>query len=165
MTGVDRQRRQDREDPGAEHGLQDARLALVQLRPTQDVDPFGGEQRRQLPVQPGLPSGDDLGPLTDLGQLLGGCQPIGRARSAEPGHLLSLQTGDADLEELIQVAGGDGQELHPFEERDVGVLAKRQHPLVEGKPAQLAVQIALIRWQECAVGTARPPHWNRLARG
>ena len=139
-------------------------LTLVELRPAQDANAFAGQQRSQLPVQRGQAGGDDLGALTDLRQLLGGCQPVSRSWPAKPGHLLPLQTGDADLEELVKVAGRDGQELHPFEKREVGVLAEGEHALVEGEPAQLAVQEALVRRQECAIRTARPPHRNRLAR-
>ena len=109
------------------------------------------------PVEPRQPVGNDLGTLADPGQLLGRRQPIPERGPAEPGHFLPLQTRDADLEELVQVAGGDGEELDSFEQREVGVFADGEDALVEGEPAQLAVQVALVRWQECAIGTAGRP--------
>ena len=56
-----------------------------------------------------------------------------------PAAIWSLQGGDADLEELVEVGRGDGAELGPLEQRDAGLLGQPQHPAVEVEPAQLTV--------------------------
>src|SRR5262249_12100657 len=71
---------------------------------------------------------------------------------------LLLQARDADLEELVEVAGEDREELHPLEQRQTRVAGEREHAPVEGEPRELAVQVALAgrRQREGAgVGTGR----------
>src|SRR5437588_7895577 len=50
-----------------------------------------------------------------------------------------LQSGDADLEELVEVGGNDGDETQPLEQRHRFVGRHRQHAAVERENAQLAV--------------------------
>jgi hypothetical protein len=42
--------------------------------------------------------------------------------------------GDANLDELVQIAGRDGQKLHPLEERIGLVLGLLQHAAIEAEP-------------------------------
>ena len=42
-------------------------------------------------------------------------------------------------EELVQIAGEDGEEAEPLHQRDGGVCGLLHHPLVKGQPAQLPV--------------------------
>ena len=51
-----------------------------------------------------------------------------------PGVDLVVQAGDADHEELVDVAGEDRAELHALEQRDVRVLGELEHALVELQP-------------------------------
>src|SRR5581483_8877517 len=51
------------------------------------------------------------------------------------------QAGHADFEELIQVAGGDGEEFQAFQQRIVRVLRLFQYPVVEGEPGRFPVQV------------------------
>ncbi len=51
-----------------------------------------------------------------------------------------LQPAETDHEELVQVRTGDGQELEPLEQREVGVESLFEDAPVEGQPAQLAVK-------------------------
>ena len=99
VARVDRQRRQHREDAGAEHGLQHARLSLVELRPAQDADAFLGQQRRQTPgtARPACWPGPWA--RSPIFATAGRRQPVRRSRTAQAGHFLTLQTGDANLEE------------------------------------------------------------------
>ena len=55
-------------------------------------------------------------------------------------HLLA-QAGHPDLEELVEVAREDGQELHPFEQRIALVARFVEHAGVELEPGQLAVEV------------------------
>ena len=55
-------------------------------------------------------------------------------------HLLA-QAGHPDLEELVEVAREDGQELHPFEQRIALVARLVEDAGVELEPGQLAVQV------------------------
>ena len=54
---------------------------------------------------------------------------------------MPLQPADALGVKLVEVAGGDGEELDPFEQAVARVVRFRQHALVELEPAQLAVQV------------------------
>ena len=56
-----------------------------------------------------------------------------------------LQAGDADLEELVEVAGGDAQEAQPLEQRQRLVERLREHALVELEQRQLAIDVVLRR--------------------
>ena len=67
-----------------------------------------------------------------------GVEPVGsRAGVARPDAPLQLR--HPDHEELVQVRAEDGQELHPLEKRDRGVLGLLEHPAVELEPGELAV--------------------------
>ena len=52
------------------------------------------------------------------------------------------QARDADLEELVHVAGEDGQELDPLQERVAPIARLEEHAAVELEGAQLAVDVA-----------------------
>ena len=66
------------------------------------------------------------------------------ADTSVPGLLAALQPGHADHEELIQVAGEDGQEAGALQQRDGGVGSELQHPLVELQPGDLPVEEAVV---------------------
>ena len=66
---------------------------------------------------------------------------VGRHR--EPGRDAALEAGDAHHEELVEVGGEDRQEVGALEQRDGRVLGQLEHALVEGEPAQLAVEVAV----------------------
>src|SRR5581483_8651514 len=51
------------------------------------------------------------------------------------------QAGDADLKELIQIVGADGEKLQPFEQGIGFVLRLFQHTPVELQPRKLAVDV------------------------
>ena len=74
------------------------------------------------------------------GELLGGRPAVRRQRRRSGVHLLA-QAGDADLEELVEVAGEDRQELDPLEQRVALVAGLEQDARVELEPRQLAVEV------------------------
>ncbi len=78
--------------------------------------------------------------LVDRFELFGNGERIGRHG---PGAelLQLLEAGDPDLEELVEVARRDGQELQPLEQRDALVQRLREHPLVELQQGQLTVDV------------------------
>ena len=48
---------------------------------------------------------------------------------------LLQDAGDADLDELVQVAGRDGEELHALKQRVRDIVSLFEYPAVELKPA------------------------------
>ena len=139
MAGIHGERREDRED------LVDEALAqaLVMLRHggvVEDRDAFFGQLLADGGEQPGLLGDQALDPGSDLGQLLGCRSAIGRG-GGRSGRDLLPETGHADLEELIEVAGEDGQELDPLQERIAFVARLVQHAGVEVEPGQLAIEV------------------------
>ena len=99
------------------------------------------------------------------GQLLVGGPAVGRAGDLAGLDLLA-QTGDPDLEELVEVAGEDGQELDPLEQRVALVARLVQDARVEVEPRQLAVEVGERRLGAASrgAGVARPVVQVRLVR-
>src|SRR5207302_999216 len=99
-----------------------------------------GEVRKNLLVeQPVLLRDQRVGALADHGEnLRRGRLPGNRYLVAEPDAL--FQFGDADLEELVQVARQDAQEPQPLQRRNPPVLGLGEHPLVECQDGELARQ-------------------------
>ena len=141
---VDRERHQDGEDLGLEV-LVGVRLLLVgQGLPGEDVDAGLGERglnvvhpRRSVADLEAVGLGGDVG--EDLLR-----RPADVRRDGQAGDDPALEPGDADHEELVQVAREDGEEVRPLEHGQIPVFRQLQHPLVEGEPADLAVQIPVV---------------------
>ena len=64
-----------------------------------------------------------------------------RRALGEPGGDLPLEAGHAHLEELIEVAAVDAEELEALEERGTGIERLVQDAPVELEPAELAIDI------------------------
>ena len=73
-------------------------------------------------------------------------------RHGQSGQDATLQPGDPHHEELIQVAGEDGEEVRPLEHGQIRVLRQLEHALVESEPAQLAVEVPVIRQGRVVAG-------------
>src|SRR5262249_14309191 len=63
----------------------------------------------------------------------------------DAGQHVAFEAGDAHHVELVEIARRDRQEAQPFQERMALVVGLRQHPLVEGKPRELAIDEASLR--------------------
>ena len=135
---------------------------------------------RQLPLQPGAHSvlaGDEgTHGVVDGIQLLS----VGHARLLV--HRLMVhgvqvvEAAHPDHEELVQVAGEDGHELQPLQQRHRFVGGLFQHPLVEPQPGQLPVlgeaQFSLVITHAppllpaCAADSPPAPHrgWRQRRR-
>ena len=69
---------------------------------------------------------------------------IGRPGSgAKARRHLVLQPGDTHLEELVQPAREDGEELHPLEERELVVFGEVEQAIGEVEPRELPVDEAV----------------------
>ncbi len=142
MTRVDRERRQDREDLLAEHGVELGQLALADLLVADDRDPRAGQGRGDLaPVEGDLARDQPLDPRANRPQLFDRRQAVGGGHR-HGGEDLLFETGDAYLEEIVQVLAEDRQEAHAFEDGQASVLRHRQDPFVEVEPGELAVDVA-----------------------
>ena len=122
MAGVDRERRQDREDL-VEEPLAERVVVLRDRGVLDDLDALA--RRAPADVGPKIARvvGDELeDPLAGRRELLAG-GPAVRRRATVAGLDLLAQAGDADLEELVEVAGEDRQELDPLEQR-VALVAR-----------------------------------------
>jgi hypothetical protein len=76
----------------------------------------------------------------DRAELLGCGAPVRGALAAGGGDLVQ-QPRDADLEELVEVRGEDGQELGALQQRVALVASLVEHARVEVEPRELAVQV------------------------
>jgi hypothetical protein len=59
----------------------------------------------------------------------------------DPGVELVEEAGNPDHEELVEVAGVNGAEASPLQQRHLLVLGEFEHPLVEVEPGELAVEV------------------------
>src|SRR6185295_10571729 len=66
-----------------------------------------------------------------------------------------LQTRDADLEELVEIARRNAQEFEPFEQRHLLVERLREYALVECEQRELAIDVVLGRAEIGLVHGAR----------
>ena len=108
--------------------------------------------------------GDELEDARARGrELLLGGPAVGRAGDLAGLDLLA-QAGDADLEELVEVAGEDGQELDPLEQRVALVARLVQDPRVELEPRQLAVEVRERGLRRAAARRGRAAATGRAGR-
>ena len=140
VAGVDRQRRQDREDVAAEEVVRRRLVGVAELGVAADAHAVLFQGRVQLLV----PAADlavqqraDLG--VDQIELLGRRQAVHRPRR-DAGGGLALEAADALHEELVEVAGEDRQKFDPLQQRHLVVLGQFQDAAVEVEPADLAVE-------------------------
>ena len=132
VPGIHGQWREHREDL-VEEALAECLVVLGDRRVVEQLDPLGGERAPDRDVDRRVVR-DELEDARAGGRelLLGGA-PIGRAGDLAGLDLLA-QAGDADLEELVEVVGEDGQELHPLEQRVALVTRLVQDARVELEP-------------------------------
>ena len=144
---VDGQRREHREDPVARRAAE--RLAAPRRSRSSQRTSVDALVRR-APGAPrrwktrGVPLHAARGRPRRSARAPRGAQPGGGAHG-EAGGDAALEAGHADHEELVEVAGEDGQEAGPLEQRHGRVLGELEHPLVELQPGQLAVEEAVGR--------------------
>ena len=101
------------------------------------------------------------GGLDGLNLLLGGMAVV--AEGGDAGIHLGLQGGHPHHEEFIEVVAEDGAELRLLQQGGVFVERLRQHPVVEGDPAQLPVDIELGIHERCSVGIGHKGEGSNLS--
>ena len=91
-----------------------------------------------------MAAGELLCPLPDAPQLFARRQPVGGAH--RQAHLVAaFQSRDPDHVELVEVGRENGEELRAFQQWKRGVGGQRQHAGVEVQPAELAIEVTLLR--------------------
>ena len=109
---------------------------IVPLGREEDLHALGFQGRQDVAAQHLVLAFDQLARADGQRGNAGACR--GRQRGVASGDFLQL--GHADLEQLVEVAGDDGDVAQPFQQRSVGGFGQRQHAAVEGDDALLAVQ-------------------------
>ena len=137
---VETDRRQQRPDVALVGAGDPVALGGGKVGPADQVDALARQGRQHLVVQQPVLLGDQRPDLdADLAQQ----RPRRRCRHAGgrvPAAQLFLDTGDPDLEELVEIAAEDAQEPQAFEQRDVAVRGQRQHAAIECEQRELAIQ-------------------------
>ena len=120
VAGVERQRRQHRADVDVEVPLEDTRGRRRCTRPGSSTT---------------MPSSASCGRSVS-------CQKSDSSCEHRRGLVARARIGlvEAHHEELVEVVGGDAEKLDALEQRMAGP-GLLQHPLVEGQPAELAVEV------------------------
>ena len=66
-------------------------------------------------------------------------------RHSNAGDDASLEAGNTDHEEFVEIARKDCQEVDPLEQRNGGVLSKLKNALIKGQPTDLSIEEPLNR--------------------
>ena len=138
MRGVDRERRQDREDLIGELVIKPCAVLARQRVGFDHHDAGIGQRGAQF--APGLLLiGDQLGRHgIDARELLGRRQPVVGQRG-DTGVDHAFEAGDAHHVEFVEVRRRDGKKAQPLQHGVTQVLRLLQNAAVEGKPGQFAV--------------------------
>ena len=141
---VDGQGREHREDPVPEHPVQPLLLPAVELVPPHDGDALLDQGGADLVLEhAGMPCHQVVGDQRDVFENLARFQTGGGAHG-QAGRDTALEAGHADHEELVEVAGEDGQIAGAFQQRLRLVGGQLQDALVELQPGDLTVEEAVL---------------------
>ncbi len=147
MRRIDGQRRQNRKHMQQEILFEPGEFRLGQILRIDENDAGRLEFAAQFAPAALLFGGEQARALADLDQLLGGRQPVFRARIDAGAHL-AAQTRDADHEEFVEIIGRDREKPQLLEQRVIAVRRFLQHAAIEFEPGQFAVDEALRRARE-----------------
>ena len=137
MARVDGERGEDRVDL-IEEALSQGVVVLRDGGQIDQLDAFGRELGAEVGGDRRVLVHELDDPRPGRIQLLGGGWSV-RRRLRRAGFDLLAQTRDADLEELVEVAGEDGQEANALEERVALVTSLVEDAGGEVEPRQLPV--------------------------
>ena len=142
---IDRERHEHGEDLGGEDLVQRQPVGLAEIGPRLDPDARLGHRRAdQLLECGGVAILQFVRHGADIGENVGwGASDVGRHRKT--GEEAPLQARDPHHEELVEVAGENGQEVGSLQHGDLRIFPEFEHPLVEREPAQLTVEEAVLR--------------------
>ena len=138
MRRVDGERREQRKDLPQEVILEPALFLLRDVGAVDQHDALLGQHPAKLEPALLLVGPQHRDRLADAGELLGGGETI-RRLGGDAGAQLTLEAGNADHEELVEIIGRNRQEPDPLEQR-MGLVGRLfEHPSVEMEPGQLTV--------------------------
>ena len=139
VRGIEADRRQHRHQFAEKVVADPCRLGLVPVGASQEVDALRGQVGNHLAVEDlVLPRDQSMRGVGYRAKLLLRGQAVGRKLRRSGADLL-LEAGDPDLEELVHVAGDDGEEAQALEQRRRGVLGLGEDAALEGEDAEFAV--------------------------
>ena len=161
VGGVEADRRQHRHHLAHEILVDPRALRLGPQAAAQEDHAFLLERGQDVVVEQFVLLRDDLVHLVAdaLEQVGGGDAVLARLAAADADLL--LDAGDADLEELVEVARHDAQETQALEQRHGGVGGLGEHAALELQQGQFAVEEVFGRVGERRAGRV---HWNSCAR-
>jgi hypothetical protein len=138
--GIESERRQDRKNRVSEVGIRDRALSVVQVSVIEDVHTGLGKGLTKISPTLVRLHQQFLRFTSDRHQLSGWTHPI-RTRFHRSRIDLRDQPRHSHHEELIQIRTDNRQELDALQKWIGRVLGFLQNPVLEGKEAQLAVDI------------------------
>ena len=144
MSGIDRQRRQHREDLGHEPFFEPDEIVGFEFGRLNDGHAGLGELAAQRDPGHLLIGHQPAGPPADGIELLGRRQSV-LARRLDPGQQLASEPGNPHHVEFVEIVCRDRQEAQPLEQRVAAVLGFGEHPFVEGEPRKLAIDEPLLQ--------------------
>jgi hypothetical protein len=120
----------------------------AELFPLEDADAGGGKLGDEVVVPAGgLFAGKVMEPVAEFVEASGGSEAafVGLLGKAEGFFELLEDAGDADFDELVEVAGGNGEELDALEQRIGAVFGFFEDAAIEEEPALVAIDEAAFR--------------------
>jgi hypothetical protein len=152
LTRPHRERGQDGKDVAVETLLELVELLSVAVLDPADNDSCLRQCRAKVPFPELRLGGGQLErSLSDLGERLLRGPPVGGA-DEQAGFLLSLQAGDPDLEELVEIRREVRAITRPLEQRECRVGRTSENPSVVVEPRQLAVEHSRVVRLESRLG-------------
>ena len=141
MGRIDDDRRQDRFQLFSPVAPDESEVLTFEVSRIPQLDALAGKGGKELLV-PALVHlcHQFMSRRRDSGQLLIRGEAVGSGRAASRFPDLQ-QPGDPDLKELVKVAGYDGDELDPLQQRILLVLRLLENAAIEIEPRQLSIDV------------------------
>ena len=140
---VDAERDQHRRDLLVERRERSRALLVGELVPVREVDSRAAQRGPQLALERLVRGPRQLEhALADRRELRAGREPVGSGGLVALRHEV-LELRHPHLEELVEVAREDREELRALEDRPARVARELEHAAVELEPGELAVEEAL----------------------
>ena len=159
VRGIKRHRSEERVDLLLEKLDGELAIGFAELLPADEADAGALEFGNEMVVPGGALILDELMEARANAfhaLVLGEAASVSELGNAEAFFKALQDACNADLDELIEVASGDGEELDAFEQRIGGVVGFFQDAAVELKPALVAIDEAATWWRcRSFGGTAR----------
>jgi hypothetical protein len=141
MSGIDRERREHRQQHAAHVRLEKRALLRGHAGLGYEGDVFRRQQRQALAQKTTmLCFGEFVRAFRDRGQTARRVQPV-RSSAGVARRQLPTHARHAHHEKLVEIRTHDRQELEPLEQRHARVLGLFEHTLIELEPRQLVIHV------------------------